>query len=222
MKPKEIHIVRHAQSIGNVDWTNYSRMPDEDIPLSALGNNQAYALGLSYDMQFGGKNTALYSSHYYRALQTAAAIQTTLGKSVTFRRIDEDLRELKWSDRKGVIETDGGQNNDRQTMKSFTASLPGGESAEQVYNRMSGVIDRLNTDFALPDYPEYAIIVSHGITIRCFLMKFLNWPVSVYERLKSPENCQSFKLVLGSDGKYSLSAPYPLNTDQNSVSTYTQ
>ena len=40
-RPKRIILVRHGQSLGNLDTTLYGKVPDNQIPLSSMGRRQA-------------------------------------------------------------------------------------------------------------------------------------------------------------------------------------
>lgn len=48
------------------------------------------------------------------------------------------------------------------------------------------------------------IIVSHGLAIRIFLMRWFRWTVEQFERLKNPKNCEFRVMQLGDGGEYSL------------------
>ena len=56
-------------------------------------------------------------------------------------------------------------------------------------------------------YPENVIIVSHGLTIRLFLMRWLHWRVEYFERLDNPHNCEFFILKRQPTGRFSLITP---------------
>jgi broad specificity phosphatase PhoE len=207
MIPRNIFVLRHGQSIGNVDWRWYQKLKDEDIYLTPLGARQAQIAASLVEPVKG--NFAIYTSNYLRAIQTGDMFREVLGDRVKFSRVEPDIRELKWMDhaRKVSLKKEEDQ---REHMKAFTASNPGGESAKEVYDRMEGVISRLYQDFSQPNFPENVVIVSHGITIRCFMMKFLNWPTSVYESLDNPHNCQVFHLSLNTKtNEYDLTTPFP-------------
>ena len=48
------------------------------------------------------------------------------------------------------------------------------------------------------------VIVSHGLAVRIFLMKWFKWTVEQFESLKSPKNCEFRVMELGASGEYSL------------------
>ena len=49
-------------------------------------------------------------------------------------------------------------------------------------------------DFEKPDYPENVIIVSHGFTIRIFLMRWFHWSPEEFEELVNPGNGEVIEL----------------------------
>lgn len=55
------------------------------------------------------------------------------------------------------------------------------------------------------------IVVSHGLTILLFLMKWFNWTVDQFEDLTNPTNCEYRVLELGPDGEYSLALHHQLD-----------
>ena len=55
------------------------------------------------------------------------------------------------------------------------------------------------------------IVVSHGLTILLFLMKWFNWTVDQFEGLTNPTNCEYKILQLGPSGEYSLAVHHQLD-----------
>lgn len=56
------------------------------------------------------------------------------------------------------------------------------------------------------------VIVSHGLAIRIFLMRWFKWTAEQFESLKSPKNCEFRVLELGSSGEYSLAIQHDEQT----------
>jgi broad specificity phosphatase PhoE len=106
--PSRLWIVRHGQSAGNVareaaDAAGLAMIDiahrDVDVPLSALGEQQARALGHWYGaMPEEEKPEVVICSPYIRARQTARAICEAGGITGTRRPpiIDERLREREF------------------------------------------------------------------------------------------------------------------------------
>ncbi|MBK7311908.1 MAG: histidine phosphatase family protein [Sphingobacteriaceae bacterium] len=100
---------------------------------------------------------------------------------------------------------------DRDTYGTFYFRIPDGESAADVYDRVSDFFGTLHRDFEKSKYPYNAIIITHGMSIRLFLMKWFHWTVEEFELLANPANCDIVLLERHGDEKYVLKTPY-INT----------
>ncbi|KIL70787.1 hypothetical protein M378DRAFT_67173 [Amanita muscaria Koide BX008] len=84
MTVEKIYIVRHGFRLNwvSTDWLDVTGLP-RDPPLAAYGEKQAQELG-AYFLSIPEKErpTAIFSSPYYRCLQTAKPIANALGISV--------------------------------------------------------------------------------------------------------------------------------------------
>jgi 2,3-bisphosphoglycerate-dependent phosphoglycerate mutase len=79
--------------------------------------------------------------------------------------------------------------------------MPLGESRCNVADRVKGVFGTILRD-ASPDRPHPIldfVIVSHGVTIRCFRMQWMHHSFEWYEKEKNPPNC-SVQLIEGRAG----------------------
>ncbi|GFQ00362.1 phosphoglycerate mutase-like protein at74h [Phtheirospermum japonicum] len=101
----------------------------------------------------------------------------------------------------------------RNKFDRFFYRFPEGESGADVYDRVSSFLESLWRDIEMKRFgvgPEEdddvnLVIVSHGLAIRIFLMKWFRWTVKQFERLKNPKNCE-FRVMEsgGGEGEYSL------------------
>ena len=73
-----------------------------------------------------------------------------------------------------------------------------------MYDRVSGFLETLHRDFAKDDYPENTLIVTHGMTMRIFLMRWFHWSVEDFEMLKKPAKCEIAIMEQMADGRYTL------------------
>lgn len=48
------------------------------------------------------------------------------------------------------------------------------------------------------------VIVSHGLTLRVFLMRWYKWTVEQFERLNNLPNANMMVMQIGAGGRYSL------------------
>jgi probable phosphoglycerate mutase len=174
--PARLWVVRHGQSAGNVARDRAElggglsidiAERDADVPLSALGEDQARALGRWFAALPGDERpTCIFGSPYRRASQTATLIAETLGPAGAPPRIDERLREkdLGSLDRltiAGWSERYPEQAEVRRRLGKFYYRPPGGESWCDVAFRLRSVIDELRRWRA----GQRVLIVAHQIVV---------------------------------------------------------
>src|SRR5688572_6008078 len=104
--PARLWIVRHGQSAGNVarDAAELAGHPlieidhrDADTPLSALGEQQARALGAWFAaMPPDAQPSVLLCSPFVRARQTCDAVAAATGFDAQDVAVDERLREKEF------------------------------------------------------------------------------------------------------------------------------
>jgi 2,3-bisphosphoglycerate-dependent phosphoglycerate mutase len=166
-------LVRHGQSAGNLarDATELSGAAmieiegrDMDVPLSALGEQQARALGTWFRQQ-PVSPTLILSSPYARAAQTGALIGQA---SSTPMVIDERLREKEFGrlnrlTRAGILAKFPEEAEDRRKVGKFYYRPPGGESWCDVLLRVRSVIDHIRMSYA----NERVLIVAHQVIVLC-------------------------------------------------------
>jgi broad specificity phosphatase PhoE len=77
-----------------------------------------------------------------------------------------------------------------------------GESGADVYDRVTTFLDTMYRDFEKNNYPENTLIVSHGLTIRLFLMRWFHWSVEEYESKHNPKNREIIVMKKQMDDHY--------------------
>ena len=77
---------------------------------------------------------------------------------------------------------------ERDDFGKFFYRMPDGESGADVYDRVSTFLETLHRDFKKRDYPDTCVIVTHGLTMRVFLMRWFHWSVEEYDSLRNPPN----------------------------------
>ena len=55
--------------------------------------------------------------------------------------------------------------------------------------------------------PENVVVVTHGMTMRVFLMRWFKWKTEDFELLRNPPNCGIMVLLQRPDGKFDLQTP---------------
>jgi hypothetical protein len=77
--PKRIILVRHGESLGNLDENAYTIIPDSRIPLTETGKKQAYEVGQKIrDLVGPDEPITIYTSPYIRTKQTLACMMSAL------------------------------------------------------------------------------------------------------------------------------------------------
>ena len=203
MKPKRIILVRHGTSEGNADRVVYETTPDYAVNLTLKGIEDARRAGKEIASLIGSESLRVYLSPYYRTRQTCEHIIKNFPSQVDMVIEDPRLREQDWGHQRAVDDTDVIVDH-RDAFSPFYYRIPDGESGADVFDRISTFLESMYRDFNKDDFPANALIVSHGMTMRLFLMRWFHWSVEDFEELHNPCNGQVVVLKLQENGKYNL------------------
>jgi broad specificity phosphatase PhoE len=180
-----IKLVRHGESEANVGRVSSLEVGDHAIPLSERGAAQALEAGRTIGRAFID-GALVYTSPYRRTRETLAGVLE--GASVAKGpdlRIYEDprLREVEH----GYDEV-AAQEELRKVHGWFYYRFRGGESPADCYDRTSNFLESMMRQ-AERKSADRVLIVTHGLTIRCFVMRFLHLSVEQFDALANPQNC---------------------------------
>jgi broad specificity phosphatase PhoE len=203
VKPKRILLIRHGESEGNVDRAVYGHKPDYALLLTERGKQQARDAGTKLREIVGNETVRFYVSPLFRTRQTFQEIAAAFPQTQFVAGEEPRLREQEWGHLRGPEECDA-VDVDRDAYGTFYFRIPDGESAADIFDRVSDFFGTLFRDFQKPSFAENAVMVTHGMTIRIFLMRWFHYTVEEFERLGNPENCAIVSLELQEDGKYRL------------------
>ncbi|KAK6233093.1 Histidine phosphatase superfamily [Theobroma cacao] len=214
--PKRIILVRHGESDGNLDTSAYSSTPDHKISLTEQGRAQARQAGSHLRDLISGHGSCsdwrvyFYVSPYERTLSTLREI----GKSFSKKRVIGVREECRIREQDfGNFQVEGRMKVIKETREKFGRffyRFPEGESAADVFDRVSSFLESLWRDIDLnrlhndPSHDLNLIIISHGLAARVFLMKWFKWTVKQFELLNNLGNCEIRVMELGHGGEYSL------------------
>jgi len=202
MKPKRIIFARHGQSEGNVNKGVLEQKPDYALELTPLGHEQAEKRGQELNQLIGEETVQWFISPYFRTRQTFLGLRKAFKPPY---RVYEDprLREQDWGNLRHGIDYNKVEEA-RDGYGHFYFRLPNGESCADVFDRIGGFIETIHRDFQKPKFADNVIIVTHGMTMRVAIARWLHYTVEEFEKLANPENVGLLTLVLGADGKYHL------------------
>jgi broad specificity phosphatase PhoE len=200
-----IILLRHAQSLGNVDELAYCRIPDHALPLTELGRRQARAAGPVLGEVLGDGPVTAYVSPYVRAIDTfrLLGLGDLIGRVVPEPR----LREQDWGNLQDPVEQEV-QKQKRHEYGHFFYRLAHGESGADVDDRVASFLNELEQRCAAdPAHPNTALVVSHGLTMRLLCRRLFSWSIDLFESLSNPEHCDH--RVLTQDGTgWALDRPF--------------
>ncbi|KAH0722490.1 hypothetical protein KY290_005140 [Solanum tuberosum] len=194
----------------------YTVTPDYRIPLTPKGIDQAKDAGsrifdiVSDNGSEDNWKVYFYVSPYVRARSTLREIgrafsrRRVLGVREECRIREQDFGNFQVADRMKVIK------ETRERFGRFFYRFPEGESAADVYDRVSSFLESLWRDIDMnklhhdPNDDLNLVIISHGLASRVFLMKWFKWTVEQFEYLSNLGNCGFRVIQLGLGGEYSL------------------
>ena len=213
MKPDRIFLVRHGESTGNVDKSAYAETPDYALELTDLGQQQAEGAGLALKTYIDpSQSIQFYVSPFWRTRQTYVGIRKS------FPIPDPDL--YKYYEDPRLREQEWGQNMEsregyKDKLEEYRDSYghfyyrfrDGGESCADVFDRVSDFMNTMFRDFQKKDFPRNCVIVTHGMTMRLFVMRWFHCSVEEFESWGNPKNCQYLLLERQEGEKYRLVTP---------------
>jgi broad specificity phosphatase PhoE len=185
-----IKLVRHGESEANIGKVTPQDIGDHEVCLSERGHEQARDVGRTIGREFL-TNALVYTSPYRRTRQTLAGILegasegAAPGTEAPKVRVYEDprLREVEHG-----YEPVQPQEDLRKRHGWFYYRFRGGESPADCYDRASNFLESMMRQ-AERKKREHALLVTHGLLIRCFVMRFLHLSVEEFDALANPSNC---------------------------------
>ena len=220
--PNKVVLIRHGQSEGNVEESLYATTPDNAMKLTALGWDQAKMSGRELKNNVIGQGESIHFivSPYVRTVETFHGILSAWCDPKEFDHIKDPMKRMKawygrlsdmgisWHEDPRIREQDFGNYQNTVTIKkckrerhrfgTFYYRFPHGESASDVYDRVSTFLDSLWRSFDLKRSQNY-VLVTHGISIRILLSRYFRYSIDQFNTLANPKNCDL--VVLGHDGK---------------------
>lgn len=188
-----IKLVRHGESEANIKKVLAHEIGDHAVALSDRGHEQAREAGALIGPDFI-KGAIIYVSPYKRTRQTLDGLLVGSGIDEVERqsfRIFEDprLREVEhgYSSAEEQLEL-------RRLHGWFYYRFQGGESPADCFDRTSSFLESMMRQVTRKS-SERVLIVTHGLTIRCFVMRFLHLSVADFDSLATVENCEIITLA---------------------------
>ena len=195
----KIFLIRHGESMQNTGENFDIKLPDHKVYLTKEGENQADLAGkflkeFTLENNIDISNATLWVSPFTRTRQTAKIINNHLN----IKDVKEDITLIEqryglFSDnpieecRKRFPEQFELYDRYYQNDGKFYAKLPQGESPYDVALRMKQFIETIFRD--LNEGKDTLFIVSHGTTIRAFLLNWFHYSPEWFNAEPNMENC---------------------------------
>ena len=176
MKPKRIILIRHGESEANVDRYLFGLVPDYTIELTERGRAQAIEAGKALQQLIGEETAYFYVSPFWRARSTFEGVAKALERHKFDYREEPRLREQEWGYLRSPEEFDR-ICKERRDYGIFYYRIPGGEAGTDVYDRINDLLGSLYRAFEETSYPDNCVMITHGLTIRVFLMRIFHLTV---------------------------------------------
>ncbi len=199
-----LHLVRHGYSQWQAGEADLRTTGDHRIALAPKGWDDARRVGKALGAELL-RSALIYTSPYQRTRETlqgvleGAGIDRTQAESELCCLEDPRLREVEHGYR-GVEEQEKG----KEIHGRFFYRYDGGESPADCYDRVSAFIESMWRQLVRKKHArryKKVVIVTHGLTIRCFVMRFLHLKVEDFERMENPDNCMPITIRRPERGK---------------------
>ena len=203
MKPNRIILIRHGESQGNQNREIYATIPDYALQLTERGIEQASEAGRKLKEIIGDESVFFYISPLWRTRMTFEEIASSFDQNKLRYREEPRIREQEWGHLRNLDDNET-IDEARNAFGSFYYRIPEGESAADVYDRISDFFGTLHRDFDKEHFPQNVIIVTHGMTMRLFLMRWYHWTIEEFDEYANPQNCDFVVMEKKEDHKYHL------------------
>ena len=185
--PKRIFLIRHGESMGNLNRHLYEKIPDNRILLTENGKKQAKELGVKLKQIIQNESIKFYVSPYTRTRQTYYYILESFKENKKKTFYDYRLREQEFGN---LHLYDIPNHLKRIWVGRFYYRFNNGENGADVIERLNSFYNDLikNTEFDKEKYDNYVFVI-HSVVMRLMLKFLTNMTIEDYQQLKNPLNC---------------------------------
>ncbi|PIQ66650.1 MAG: hypothetical protein COV96_00320 [Candidatus Zambryskibacteria bacterium CG11_big_fil_rev_8_21_14_0_20_42_18] len=195
---KKLFIMRHAESLEDIDKTAYERIADEDMPLTDFGKEQAVRFGQQFANEIGrSENLRVLLSPSKRVLETAQLVVSGVPKRVRWSLITDNLiSKQNWGD--VTVHNRAEIEKERYRIGVLRYHFPGGESGSEMLFRFDLFAKKLEQEIT-GGVVENFLVITHGFEFRVLLKSLLGWTEEYFESLAHPLHCEMKRVAYDND-----------------------
>jgi len=184
------------------DAPEFASIPNREMRLQAW-YGRLLEMGLTWVRASSVVNNSIKFHSFFLTTHDSSFFNTVQSSSPTlsffnyvFQHEDPRIREQDFGNYQ-VPELIRKAKRDRHRFGIFYYRFPHGESASDVFDRVSTFLDSLWRSFDMNRSRNY-VLVTHGISIRVLLARYFRYTIHQFNMLANPRNCEM--VVLGHDG----------------------
>jgi broad specificity phosphatase PhoE len=155
------------------------------VALSPRGREQARRAGATLGVEWLSE-ALIYCSPYRRTRETLDGLLDGAGLARDRVRVYEDPRLREVEHGYGDVEA---QEKYRKTHGWFYYRFKGGESPADCFDRTSAFLESMMRQIERRKSTR-VLIVTHGLTLRCFVMRFLHLTIEQFDTMANPGNAE--------------------------------
>ncbi len=186
---RKLFIMRHAESLEDIDKTAYERIADDDMPLTNFGKDQASRFGQCFANEISGsKNLRVFLSPSKRVLETAHLVVSGVPKYVRWSLVTDSLiSKQNWGN--VTVKSRAEIEKERYRIGVLRYHFPEGESGAEMLFRFDFFTKKLKQEMS-DGVAESFLIITHGFELRVLLKSLLGWTEEYFESLAHPLHCE--------------------------------
>ncbi len=179
--------MRHAESLEDVDQTEYEHIADEDMSLTDFGKKQAAHFGQQFANEIGkSEKLRVFLSPSKRVLETAQLVVSGVPKHVRWSLVTDSLiSKQNWGN--VTVHNRAKTERERYRVGVLRYHFPGGESGAEMLFRFDLFAKKLEQEIGVA---ENILVITHGFELRVLLKSLLGWTEEYFESLAHPLHCE--------------------------------
>lgn len=186
MTLKSVLLIRHAESLEDVDPAIHNIADDNMIGLTEFGRTQAENLGVWISSKLvSSAKVKVMLSPSNRVGETWHVINSTFVNPPEVKT-DERIRNLNWGNI--TLETRAKIEAERYAVGVLHYCFSSGTNTPEYVHAIDQFVEEVTLGSHDIDFPEHIIVVTHGFALRVIVRSLLNIPEEEFRRLRNPPN----------------------------------